>query len=378
MRALTRSVWAWTLLASVLWMIGGTFITSDAFDQGRVGSEVTSGLKSLASGASIQVANEIPLPLFFLLTGLPFALVSLYFLWRRSRGNAASAASSERSKLRRQTIMVTILALIFALALWNIGDVERGLRRAGVPGAEQVDDLSASLIVYPVRLFVTFVHEAGHSLAALLTGGQVAGFEVSPDGSGSAMISGGSIALIAPAGYLGAALFGSLLFFLTNRIPRWTRGLSFVIGIAIIALTLAFAMPNGERSPTALIVGIGFGVGLMALGWFAPRMVNVFVLNTLAFLTGLNAVFDILLLVRFPDAGNGVAVNDAARFSQEVTWDALPPAMVALIWAACAVAMLGCAIYFGLIKQVSGEIKNVVNGGKTKPAAADKSRSQRA
>ena len=89
--------------------------------------------------------------------------------------------------------------------------------------------------------------------------------------SGSAMVRGGSVALIAPAVYLGAALFGSLLFFLTNRIPRWTRGLSFVIGIAIIVLTLAFAMPNSERSPTALIVGIGFGVGLMALGWFAPR-----------------------------------------------------------------------------------------------------------
>ena len=101
-------------------------------------------------------------------------------------------------------------------------------------------------------------------------------------------------------------------------------------------------------------------------------MVNVFALNTLAFLTGLNALFDILLLVRFPDAGNGAAVNDAARFSQEVTWDALPPAMVALIWALCAAAMLGCAVYFGLIKQVSGELRDAVNGGKAKPGVKEK------
>ena len=371
MATLTRSIWHLLLAASLLWMVGGAFITSDAYEGGSVGSDVATGIQSLASGANIDISAPISSPLAFVLTGLPLALLSLFFILRNRRKNASRSRNDGKPNLRRQTIMVTILALIFALALWNIGDIERGLRQAGVPLADQVDDISVSVIGYPVRLFVTFVHEAGHTLAALLTGGQVQGFEVMPDGSGMASVAGGSVALIAPAGYLGAALLGSLLFFLTNRIPRWTRGLSFVMGLAIVILTLAFALPGDGRSATALIVGIGFGVGLMAMGWFAPRIVNVFALNTLAILTGLNAVFDLWAIITNPAAGSELALNDAARFSQEIT-PLLSPAVVASLWAAIAVGMLLVAMYFGLIKQVSGELRDAVNGGvdKTKKTSA--------
>ena len=123
-------------------------------------------------------------------------------------------------------------------------------------------------------------------------------------------------------------------------------------------LTLTYALPNADRGPTALIVGIGFGVGLIALGWQAPRLVNVFLLNTLAILTALNAVFDLRLLVQNADAlGDGK--NDAVQFSEQVT-PLLPASVVAAIWAAVAFGMLGAAVYFGLIKQVGGEISNAV------------------
>ena len=353
-------LWVFILLLSIAWMAGGAFITSDVFDGGNVGSEVRQGIKSLASDANVDVPAEIPLPLVFVATGLPLAAISLLFLWRAQRTPSASAASPAEPRLRRQTIIVTVLALIFALVLWNIHDIERALRQSGAADLGAVDELSVSIISYPVRLFVTFVHEAGHSLAALLSGGQVRGFTVSPDGTGYAQVS-GNLALILPAGYLGAALFGATLFFLTNRVPRWTQGLSFLMGLAIVVLTLSYAMPDDERNATALIVGISFGVGLIALGWFAPRIITLFLLNTLAILTGLNAVFDLWLLVRNSDAGTGSAVNDAARFSSEVT-PLLPAGVVAFMWAAIAVAMLAFAVYFGLIKQVGGELKEVVKG----------------
>lgn len=353
-------------MLSIIWMVGGTFVTSDAFDEGKLGSDMTNGIQSLATDANIEIPAELPLPLVFVITGLPLALMSLIFLRLNSGSSPTSEAAPSTPNLRRQTIVVTVLALIFALFLWNMRDIERVFRQPDGTIVTQSNTINASAITFPVRLFVTFVHEAGHSLATLLTGGQVDGFEVSLDGSGSARVSGGSIALIAPAGYLGAALFGSLLFFLTNRIPQWTRGLSFLVGLAIIALTLAYAMPSGERDATALIIGIAFGVGLIALGWFAPRIINVFVLNTLAILTGLNAVFDVWHLVLNPGAGAGSAVNDAARFSSEVT-PLLPPAVVAFMWAAIAVAMLAAAMYFGLVKQVGGELAGVANGqNKTK------------
>lgn len=352
LRMLTSSIWTVVLLASVVWMVGGAFITSDGYEDGRVGSEVTDGIQSLASGANLALPAAFPPALVFIITGLPLALVSLFFVLRGRSLRASAAAAPGEANIRRRTILVTALSLAFALLLWNMQDIESAF---GQPEATAV-------ILFPVRLFVTFVHEAGHALAGLLTGGQVEGFQVSWDGSGVANIAGGSVSLIAPAGYLGAALFGALLFFLTNRIPRWTRALSFLIGVSVIALSLAFAMPGADRSATALIVGTGFGVGLMALGWFAPRMVNVFVLNTLAVLTGLNALFDLWLIVSNPGAGTETALNDAARFSSEIT-PLLPPAVVAFIWAAVAVGMMALAMYFGLIKQVEGEIKDKIKNG---------------
>ncbi|MCA1815482.1 MAG: M50 family metallopeptidase, partial [Acidobacteria bacterium] len=42
----------------------------------------------------------------------------------------------------------------------------------------------ASLLTYPFQLFVTFIHEGGHALAAVLTGNSVRSLSVSLDASG--------------------------------------------------------------------------------------------------------------------------------------------------------------------------------------------------
>jgi len=46
-------------------------------------------------------------------------------------------------------------------------------------------------IMYPLRLFVTFLHEFGHAFGALITGGDVLGFVVNEDGSGVTTTRGG-------------------------------------------------------------------------------------------------------------------------------------------------------------------------------------------
>ena len=45
-----------------------------------------------------------------------------------------------------------------------------------------------SVLSYPFNLFVTFIHEGGHALAALLTGNRVASLSVAIDASGKAGI----------------------------------------------------------------------------------------------------------------------------------------------------------------------------------------------
>lgn len=357
-----RVFWGLLLLLSIGWMFAGAFISSDAYEEGDIGQDLSAEIKTLADGINVDVSADLPLSLlFFIVTGTPVALLSLAFMWRNQRVVAASAAVNPAGNLRRQTIFITILALAFALLIWNMRDVERFIRGGDTGG------INVSVITYPVRLFVTYVHEAGHSLAALLTGGQVQGFTVSADGSGLAVTAGGNPSLILPAGYLGAALFGSLLFFLANRVPRWTRALSVLLGLSIIVLTLGYAMPDQGGSPIAMIVGICSGVAMLAMGWQASRIVNLFVLNTLAILTGLNAVFDLWLLIRNPSVGSETALNDAAAFSERIT-PLLPAAVVAAIWAAVAIAMLAFAVYFGLLKQVGGEISAVMDGqDKVKP-----------
>ncbi|MDE2635418.1 MAG: M50 family metallopeptidase, partial [Chloroflexota bacterium] len=146
-----------------------------------------------------------------------------------------------------------------------------------------------------------------------------------------------------------------------SRRPKWTRSLSVFLGLSIIVLTLLYAGQDAFGNLTANVIGIGFGVALVALGWLAPRIVNVFILNTLALLTGLNAVMDVSYLVRHPDAGIGEIMNDAAAFANAYT-PLLPASVIAFIWSAVAVLMLGAAVYFGLLKQVGGEISEAVNG----------------
>ncbi len=350
MQKFFRLFWALILLLSLGWAVGGALVTSGTLDDGGASDQLREDIVIFADG--LNMPQELHPALLFVITGLPLALLSLFFAWRNHHALAMRAeAQKQQQHDRRGTLFITALSLIFALLLWNARSVDALLAQ----GALVPDSFSLTAITYPVRLFVTFVHEAGHALAALLTGGQVQSFTVSPDGSGYAVTAGGNMSLILPAGYLGAALFGALLFLLSSRAPSITRALSLLLGIGFIALTVLFARPDASGNMTALIVGVGYGVALALLGWLAPQGINVFLLNTLAILTGLNAVFDLVHLVGNADIGNAGVVNDAAAFSQNVA-PLLPPSVIALLWAAIAIGMMGAAMYFGLLKPARSEL----------------------
>src|SRR5260370_9578533 len=66
------------------------------------------------------------------------------------------------------------------------------------------------IISFPFRLFVTFIHEGGHALAALVTGNSVQSLSVSLDGSGETYTTnGGMLAqmLVSSACYIAALTF---------------------------------------------------------------------------------------------------------------------------------------------------------------------------
>ena len=102
----------------------------------------------------------------------------------------------------------------------------------------------AEYLAYPVRLFVTFIHESSHALVAILTGGSVQSLTISADGSGvvysapSGMIGG---LLTSSAGYLGATAFGVLMLYLIRRSVSPHKILT-ALGIFVAVMTLVFTV----------------------------------------------------------------------------------------------------------------------------------------
>ncbi|MDZ4769236.1 MAG: M50 family metallopeptidase [Chloroflexota bacterium] len=226
---------------------------------------------------------------------------------------------------RQRALIMALLAAAIVFILWNIPLL--------------------SGVLYPFRLFVTFVHESGHGIAALISGGEFGQMVLSSDGSGHALTSGGIRALILPAGYLGAALFGAVLFYLTNTVP-FPRTIAIVLGGLVGIVTLLYTQPL----TLAFFVGLGMALALVALWRFADRGITMLALNVLAIITGLNALFDLITLTRIADLGGGIGRNDAAAFSAQVA-PVLPASGWALVWAALSVVILAGAIYLAFLRR---------------------------
>jgi len=235
---------------------------------------------------------------------------------------------------RRQMLLITMASAFIVYLIWNVS--------------------LFSWFAYPLRLFVTYVHESGHALAAIISGGEVVKFTVSSNGSGLATTIGGSRALILPAGYLGAALFGSLLFYTINRFPGMIKGLSTVLGAALVVFTFLYARPDDGGSAAAIFIGFLIGGLLVVIGLRGSRMLNLLILSVLAIATGLNAVLDITGLVSHADlcmrTASGQVCNDAAAFQQQIT-PAIPAAFIAGIWALMAIGMVVAAVYYSVVRQ---------------------------
>lgn len=116
--------------------------------------------------------------------------------------------------------------------------------------------------VYPFDLFGTFIHEAWHAMAAVLTGGRVEGMHVSWDTSGLTKTWGGWNIAISTAGYLGSVITGAALLLAARRAARANAAL-ITVGAATLLATFAFA---GYGSKWVAVVGAGFGASLLAAG----------------------------------------------------------------------------------------------------------------
>ncbi|HEX8709224.1 MAG TPA: M50 family metallopeptidase [Pyrinomonadaceae bacterium] len=197
----------------------------------------------------------------------------------------------------------------------------------------------ADVLTYPFRIFVTFIHEGGHALAALLTGNSVASLSVAVNTSGETYTTQGGLisqVLVSSAGYLGAMAYGALLLFLIRRAVA-ARYVLIGSGAFILALTLVY----GWWSPFTLVAGILLPLGLLAVARYASPGTATFFVSFLAIQCVLNALLDLkTLLYLSSPLGPGVQ-TDAANMAKAT---GLPAMFWAAAWIGLAFVILSVAM----------------------------------
>lgn len=235
----------------------------------------------------------------------------------------------------RPQLKLLLLATAITIALWFI------------PYAEYA--------VYPIRLFVTFIHEGSHALVSLLTGGSVQSLTVSANGEGAVWSSSAnwfSFALTSSAGYLGTTAFGVLLLFLIRRAfspSSILYSLAGFIGVMTILFGLIVPIINllsGQVTLSSIafttLVGAGVTAALFALGRFGSMKVANFAVAFLAVQLVLNALSDLktLFFLNAPVIGSDIQ-TDAVNM-QNAT--GLPAIVWIFIWIGISVLMISVGL----------------------------------
>jgi hypothetical protein len=200
-----------------------------------------------------------------------------------------------------------------------------------------------SALVYPFRVFSTFVHELGHGFAAVLTGGDFIRFEVRPDLSGTAWSHGGLRVVVASSGYVGSAVAGGLLVLLHQR---WLSARALLLGLgAMLALSCLLFIGNLFGA----VAGLGLAALLLLAGLHLNESWRDVLLATLALqlvLDGFNSLFTVLHL------SSGTGCSTDAHTMAELTF--IPAPLWALAWIAFSSFILYHALRLAFVTPAPG------------------------
>ena len=175
-----------------------------------------------------------------------------------------------------------------------------------------------SPVLAPLKIFVVFIHETGHALATLLTGGSVRAMVVTPWQSGYVQPLGGNALVIASAGYVGSALFGGLMLSLSGR-KQWTQHIFIALALVFGVVTVAFVRN---------LFGWVFGLSTAALfGLLAYKRLSfsVYIVDFLAVASSMYAIYDLSDFLWIGARTDAVILSDLTG---------IPAFIWALIWSA--------------------------------------------
>jgi hypothetical protein len=232
----------------------------------------------------------------------------------------------------RPQAMTLLLAAVLSIALWFI------------PFAE--------VLSYPFRIFVTFIHEGGHAIAALLTGNSVQSLSVAMNGSGETYTTQGGMLsqmLVSSAGYVGAMTYGAVLLVLIRRSVA-ARLVLVGSSAIVLALTVIFGVVKpllagtwGSLSglPFTLAAGFLLSAGLIAVARFASPKVATFLVSLLAVQCVLNALLDLKTVFFLSSPFATTVPTDAVNMAQAT---GIPAILWAIVWIAMSVLILAVAV----------------------------------
>ena len=208
----------------------------------------------------------------------------------------------------------------------------------------------AEILTYPFRIFVTFIHEGGHAIAALLTGNSVASLSIAMNASGETYTSqGGTLSqmFVASAGYLGSMAFGALLLVL---IRKTIAARLVLLGSAalVFTLTLIYGLIKPVLSgvawsgiPFTLLAGSLLSIGLILVARYAKARVATFFVSFLAVQCILNALLDLKTVFFLSSPFAPSVPTDAVNMANAT---GIPAMAWAIIWITMAIGILGLAM----------------------------------
>jgi hypothetical protein len=187
--------------------------------------------------------------------------------------------------------------------------------------------LWGTFVVYPFRLFVVFLHEISHGLAAVATGGSIVSIGLSFDEGGVCTTRGGWPFLILNAGYLGSLLWGALFLLLGGRRAR-ARSVVGVLGVFTLAVTLVYV-----RTWFGFFYGLATGLVLLAVAAKMKPAVAETLLAALGATSVLYAIWDVASDVLLRHSGQ----SDAAALARLT---GVPAILWGAVWIALSTAVL--------------------------------------
>jgi hypothetical protein len=188
-----------------------------------------------------------------------------------------------------------------------------------------------TFVVYPFRVFVVFLHEISHGIAAVLTGGSIVSIGLTFDEGGVCLTRGGSRFLVLNAGYLGSLLFGALFLVLGER-RRRARAVVAAIGAFTLVVTLLYV-----RSLFGFVYGLLAAIVLLAVASKLQPVVSEMLLAGIGAMSCLYAVWDVAsdVLLR------SVAESDASALARLT---GVPAVFWGVLWMAVSLVVLGSVL----------------------------------